>query len=287
MKINIDTEKLVQNSIDWLGSSGLMILIVLIVAEIANHFAKMIISRAVNRLLSSRSYATEKDRKQRAKTLTRMFSTSARIIIWVFAVVFILIQLGVDIAAIVAGAGFFGLAFGIGAQSIIQDILSGIFIIVENQYRVGDIVELNGNSGEVVDITMRITQLRDIDGNAHFIPNGEIKHSINKSFGYSKINMSVNVAYEMDIDKVEKVINQTGQELAKNPEFGKYIEEVPSFARIDNFGDSGVEIKIFGMVSPGKQWKIAGEFRRMLKKNFEKNKIVIPFQQVDIHNRKG
>jgi len=286
MNLEIDTQRILDATLDWLAREGLTIAIVLLAAEIANHFLRMFITRAVNKLLRKRIYPTEKDRKQRAQTLIRLFSTSTRIGIWTFAGIIILINLGIDIGAIIAGAGFFGLAFGIGAQSLIKDVISGIFIVIENQYRVGDIVELNGKSGEVVDITMRVTQLRDIDGNAHFIPNGQINLSTNKSIGYSKINISLNVAYDSDIDKVEKVINETGLELMSNPKFGKYIEEVPEFARIDNFGESSIEIKVFGMVKPGKQWAVSGELRRMLKKSFEKSKIEFAYPQVVVHQKK-
>lgn len=283
--MNIDTNNLIDNVIDWITKEGATIAIILIVAEIINHIIKKVVSRVVDNILAKRKYPTEQDRSQRAKTLKRMFGAASRLMVWLVAIIYILVELGVDVAAIVAGAGFLGLAFGIGAQSLIQDVISGIFIIIENQYRVGDIIEINGQSGEVVDITMRITQLRDIDGNAHFIPNGEIKHTINKSFGYSKINMSVSVAYDSDIDLVEKTINKAGQKLAKSAEFGKYIVEAPEFARVENFGDSGIEIKIFGMVKPGKQWLVAGQLRRELKTDFEKAKIEIPYPHVVMQNK--
>ena len=133
---------------------------------------------------------------------------------------------------------------------------------------------------------MRITELRDLDGNAHFIPNGEIKHSINMSIGFSKINMDVSVAYDSDVDKVEEIINKTGHDLAAKPEFGKLIEEAPYFARIDDFADSAMKIKVFGVVKPGSQWQVAGEYRRMLKAAFDKNNIEIPYPQSVVYNAK-
>lgn len=287
MDFNVDIQEVITNVSNWLTTKGLLIAVVIIAAEVVNHFIKMLISRAVDRLLAKRSYPTKQDRKQRAQTLTRMFSTGARIGVWTFAVVVVAVQLGADIGAIVAGAGFLGLAFGIGAQSLIKDVLTGIFIVIENQYRVGDIVELNDQSGEVVDITMRITQLRDIDGNAHFIPNGQITHAINKSIGFSKINLLVNVAYDTNVDKVEKIINETARKLQARPEFGKYIVETPYFARVDGFGDSGMQIRIFGIVKPGKQWDVSGEFRRMLKTEFDKAGIEIPYPQLVIRNTKN
>jgi small conductance mechanosensitive channel len=285
MNLDINFEKIAQDVTNWLSNQGLTIAVVLLVAEICNHFLGKIIARAVDQILSRRHYPSEKDRDQRASTLKRLFGTTSRICIWTISVVVILVQLGVDLTAVIAGAGFFGLAFGIGAQSLIQDVIGGIFIIIENQYRVGDIVEINGQSGEVVDITMRITQLRDIDGNAHFIPNGEIKHAINKSIGFSKIHITLNVAFDTDIEKLEEVINKTGHELVAKPKFGKLIEEAPHFARISEFGESGLEIKIFGVVKPGEQWLVSGEYRKMLKTAFEKAGIEIPYRQVVIHNQ--
>ncbi len=285
-KLDIDYDQILNSVLDWISTKGLTIAVVFLIAEVANHFTKKIISRAVDRLLAKRHYPTEQDRRQRARTLKGMFSAGARIGIWAVAIFIIMVQLGANIGAIVAGAGFLGLAFGIGAQSLIKDVLTGIFIIIENQYRVGDIVELNGQGGQVVDITMRITQLRDLDGNAHFIPNGEIKHSINKSLGYSKINLTIGVAYDTDVDKVEKVINDTGLDLMKDSKFNKLIEEQPKFARVDSFDGLGLNIKVFGKVKPGKQWEVAGEFRRRLKKAFEKSKIDVTYSEIVAHNKK-
>jgi small conductance mechanosensitive channel len=192
----------------------------------------------------------------------------------------------VEIGPLLAGAGVAGFALGFGAQNLIKDFIAGIFIVLENQYRVGDIIKVKGVGGRVIKLTTRITVLRDLDGNVHYIPNGSIEQATNLTMEYAKINMDISVSYESDLDKVKDVVNDVGLELSKDEEWKDYITDAPYFARVSALGDSAVIIKIFGKVLPAKQWAVEGELRKRLKMAFDKNNIRIPYPQLTIHQAK-
>jgi hypothetical protein len=174
-----------------------------------------------------------------------------------------------------AGAGIAGLAVGFGAQNLVKDTINGLFILVENQYGKGDVVNIAGVGGLVEDVNLRRTVLRDLDGAVHSIPNSEVTKSSNLTRGWSRVNMNIGVAYGEDLDRVMGVIDRVGQELEKDPDFGPMILSAPHALRVDAFGESGIEIKILGETQPIRQWDVTGELRRRLKKAFDEEKIEI------------
>ena len=206
------------------------------------------------------------------------------VIVWSIAVLMILAQFNVDLGPLIASAGVAGLAIGFGAQSLVKDVVNGTFILLENQYRVGDVVEINNEvSGVVESFTMRVTVLRDLDGMKHYIPNGLIEIATNMTMEFAGINLNIGVGYNTDIEKLEKVINDVGKKLAEDAEWKEDILEAPQFLRVDNFGDSAIEVKITGKTIPMQQWGVTGELRKRLKIAFDKNGIEIPFPQRVIH----
>lgn len=257
----------------------LIIIVLLILQRVAHNFVRKVIERTVR----SHKFETKHEEKQREDTLVSVFDTGMMVVIWLVGILLIMHEIGVDIAALATGAGLIGIVVGFGAQSTIKDFLKGFFIILENQYRVGDIVTLNGFSGVVEALTIRITRLRDLDGYTHIISNGDISAVTNMSFGHANVNINVGVSYNSDIQKVEKIINQVGLELAADDEWKDLFIEPIQFLRVDAFADSAVIIKSLGKVAPGKQWDIAGEFRRRIKKAFDQEGVEIPFQQIVIH----
>lgn len=249
------------------------------------------IERIVIRVVRGHKYASKIDEDKRETTLTNIFQTASAIILWTIGVVVILSELHVHIAALLTGAGVVSVVFGLGAQSAIKDFLAGIFIITENQYRVGDIVTLSagtplGVSGVVEDITIRITRLRDQDGNLHVVPNGSAGIVSNLSFQFANVNVNVTVPYETDVDKVERIMNDIGSKLAAEPVWAENIIEPIKFLRVDSFSDSGVTVKALGKVKPGAQWDVAGEFRKQLIIAFEKHHIAFALPQVVVHQHK-
>lgn len=267
-----------------LSSPIVQVSLILLIAIIVQLIIRATIERIVHQAMRAHKYASHIDEEKREHTLVTIFRTASAVIIWLTAIVVILWRLDVNITALMTGAGVVGIIVGFGAQSAIKDFLAGIFIIAENQYRVGDIVSLHvagkDISGIVEDITIRITRLRDLDGNLHTIQNGEARIVTNQSFGYANVNVDIRVPYEADIDKIEEIINKVGEEMQSDEMWAPHIFEPIQFFRVDGFEDSAVRVKAFGKVEPAMQWDIAGEFRRRLKKSFEKQGIAVPYPQI-------
>jgi small conductance mechanosensitive channel len=264
-------------------SSVWYILFILIGALIFKFFGDAIIHRAVVRGIKHTAHKNPKEERQREATIIGIISGALGILIWPMTAILIAGQLGVDIAPLIAGAGIVGVALGFGAQSLVKDIIAGLFITIENQYRVGDVVKLGDTAGLVERITLRVTVLRDLDGIVHHVPNGTIDTTSNFSKEYSGINLNVGVAYSSDLEEVIKIINKVGDDLSKDPEWKELVIEKPQFLRVDNFGDSSIDMKITGSVEPLQQWSVAGELRKRLKIAFDKAGIEIPFPQRVIH----
>lgn len=272
------------NTLAALGDITIInIIVIILVVLIAQRIAHNFMTKIINRTIGAHKFETEKEQKQREDTLISVFDTAVMVILWIVAVLLILRAIGIDIAALATGAGLIGVIIGFGAQSTIKDFLKGFFIILENQYRVGDIVTLNDRSGVVESLTIRITRLRDLDGYTHILSNGDITNVTNMSFGHANVNINIGVSYNSDIQKVESTINTVGLDLAGDDKWKSDFIEPIQFLRVDAFSDSAVVIKSLGKVAPGRQWDIAGEFRRRIKIAFEQAGIEIPYQQIVIH----
>lgn len=260
---------------------------ILVGAWLIVHFGSIAIRKMVIKGVRSSTYKTKAEEKKREETVIQIVSGALKIIIWPLALIIIIGQLGVNIGPLIAGAGVIGLALGFGAQSLVKDIIAGLFIIAENQYGVGDVVDLDGTTGKVEHITLRTTILRDLDGIVHHVPNGTIERASNYSSEHSGINLNVGVSYDSDLDHVIDVVNKVGKSLANDPEWQDQILETLAFLRIDDFGDNSIDIKITGSVKPLKQWDVTGELRKRLKIAFDKEGIEIPFPQRVIHQPKN
>ena len=277
---------------DFFSFPIVQIVIVLIVAFVLQRLVVIVIRNFVHRLLLRHDFETKIDRMKQEDTLQSVFKTALGLLIWLVSASYILVILNVNITHIAAGAGFLGIVIGLGAQATIRDYLAGIFILTENQYRIGDIVSLAGGgvsqetSGVIEDISLRITKLRDLDGTLHIVRNGEASIITNRTYKYSSVVIDVGVAYDSDIDLVEKTMNQVGLGMLEQPELALIIIEPIQFFRVDAFGPSAVIIKTLGKVTPAKQWDIAGEYRRRLLAAFNKKGITIAFPQVVVHTAK-
>ncbi|MEO6109580.1 MAG: mechanosensitive ion channel family protein [Candidatus Saccharimonadales bacterium] len=268
------------------------IIIIIVIAFVARHFSSRIINSFIHRVMLRHDFETPDDREKQEKTISSVFRATSAVIIILIAAGAILSVLQFNLGQIAAGAGFLGIIIGFGAQATIRDYLAGIFILVEGQYRVGDIVTLNGGgvsqetSGIVEDISLRITKLRDLDSTLHIIRNGEASIITNRTFRYSSVVIDIGVTYDSDIDLVESVMNQVGKDMLKDKELNKVIQEPMHFFRVDELGKSGVIIKVIGKVVPAKQWEIAGEYRRRLLHAFQQKGIKIAFPQLVVHKAK-
>ena len=280
----------IKNFIDnlgpWFFSHGVKIILIIIGAYLIRKFVVVFIDKIIRKAITSNNFLSEVAEKKREDTLIKVFEGALKVIIWVAAAFMILSEIGIDIGPLLAGAGVIGLAVGFGAQYVIRDFFTGLFIILENQYRVGDVICIGGVCGMVESINLRVTVLRDTDGVVHNVPNGEIKVSSNKSKSFAMINLKLGISYDADLEKVIEVINNVGKEMIQDPEWKDKINEAPKFVRVDDFADSAVTIKIDGQTKPLEQWAVTGELRKRIKIAFDKEGIEIPFPQVVVHNAK-
>jgi small conductance mechanosensitive channel len=226
---------------------------------------------------------TEDEALKRARTLTHIIWHVLRVGIVVIAAIMVLGQLGIRIGPILAGVGIVGLAVGFGAQSLVKDVISGFFLLMENHYRVGDVVRMAGVAGLVEAVTLRVTILRDLQGRVHVIPNGQIETLTNFTKEWSRALIDIGVAYKEDVDEVMRVLEEVGEELRGDEKFKDLIMEPLNILGVEEFGDSQVTIRMFFKTQPLKQWDVAREFRRRIKKAFDERGIEIPFPHRTIY----
>ncbi|PIR84978.1 mechanosensitive ion channel family protein [Candidatus Kaiserbacteria bacterium CG10_big_fil_rev_8_21_14_0_10_45_20] len=268
--------------LNWIINHGVSIAIALFVAIIGKKF----LSRGVEKMIRSiikRGSGSKEAEEKRENTLIQVINGSLSVLIWVAVALIILSELGIAIGPLLAAAGVAGIAIGFGGQYIIRDIITGLLLLLEEQYRVGDIVCFGTTCGVVENITLRKTTLRDLEGTVHHVPHGGVDRVSNKSKAFARVNITIGVAYDTDIEKVSTVVNEVGSALAEEEEWKDRVRTAPQFLRIDDFADSAVVIRILGETKAGAQWEVAGELRKRLKKAFDKEGIEIPFPQRVIH----
>ena len=267
----------------WLFDHGIAVLAILVIAFIVDRFSHVFVEKFIRKAVTSDRFSSKEAEEKREDTLIAIIRRLVHIIIIVVTLMMVLSELGIDTGPLVAAAAIGGLAFGFGGQYLIRDLISGLFIIMENQYRVNDVACFDNTCGLVEDISLRMTTLRDMDGTVHHVPHGSITRVANLSKDMARVNLNVGIAYNSDLEKVISVVNQVGNELAQDAEWKDQITKAPQFLRVNDFADSAIIIKIFGETKPVKQWGVTGELRKRLKLAFDKNGIEIPFPQRVIH----
>jgi small conductance mechanosensitive channel len=237
------------------------------------------------RLFRERLTRRMEDREQakRAETLGRVFRYIASVVILVLAATLILSELGIAVAPILGAAGVIGLAVGFGAQSLVKDYFAGFFILLENQMRQGDVVDIAGKAGLIEEITLRYVRLRDYDGNVHIVSNGLITTVTNMSRGFAQSVVDVGVAYREDTDVAVGVMRETGAEMRADPVFGAKILDDLEIAGVERWDDSAVILRCRFKVQPLEQWNVRREFLRRLKKAFDAQGIEIPFPHLTVY----
>ena len=268
----------------WSSEHALSILLIILVTWLVLRFMIVVISRLIKKLVPRGSFVSDEEEKKREDTLIKITQNFLSIFVWIVALFAVLSEFGVPIAPLITGAGILGVAIGFGSQSLVKDVITGLFIIAENQFRIGDVVSIGSHTGTVEGMTLRVTKLRQLDGTIHYIPNGEIKVASNKSKDYSMVDLKIDVGYNTKIDHLENVVNEVGESLANDPDFGKYIIDSPKFLRIDDFSDYAIKARILGKVFPKKQYLVAGELRKRLKNVFEEKDIDIPYPTRVVYN---
>ncbi len=254
----------------WIDQHLVNIILIIIFAIIARRALTSVTVKLLSKTIRTDMYPTETDRKKRLTTLRELMTAVIKIGVWLVAFMMIITEIGINTAPLLASAGIIGIALGFGAQSLVKDFVSGIFIIIENQYRVGDVIEIAGANGTVESVGMRTTVLRDLSGYVHHVPNGLIEVTTNKTIGYNRINEEIVVGFDSDIERVEHIINHVGEEIAALPDFEKVIKEPFKFSSVKGYAVNGLIIGILGKTKAGEQWRVRTEMYKRLKKAFDK-----------------
>ncbi|MEM9033755.1 MAG: mechanosensitive ion channel family protein [Actinomycetota bacterium] len=294
--------------VDWLVSGPVIALIVIVVAVVLNRVVRRLIDRFVEDLIDDHHQRTERAQEdfdaavlpglrrrarqlleaeqeseermaQRATTIGSVLRSLSTIVIYLLAVAIALGELGIALGPLIAGAGIAGVALGFGAQSIVRDFLSGLFILMEDQYGVGDVVDLGEASGVIEEVALRITKVRDLDGTLWYVPNGEIHRVANRSHIWARAVMDIEVAYDTDLDRAGEVIKRVADELWREHAEAATIIGEPELWGVEAFGASSIVIRLVARTEPGEQWAVSRELRKRLKVAFDDEGIEIPFPQ--------
>jgi len=269
----------------WLTRNGVRLLFLLLIALAANRFAASVIRRAEQEIADGADASDE--RRKRAQTVGATARRFFSILIWTAAALMALRELDVDIRPVLTGAGIIGLAVGFGAQTLVKDIISGLFLIAEDQVRIGDVVLINGIGGAVEEINLRTIVLRDFEGVVHTIAAGEIRTLANRSKDFAFYVIDLGVSYDDDTDRIVEVVQDAARELLVDPGYAASILEPLEVVGVDAFKASEVTLRFRIKTVPLKQWAVGRELRRRIKKAFDAKGIRIPFPQMEITIKKS
>ncbi len=265
---------------NWFFTAGLKIILIAVITLIVMRVIRVISSRLSVLFLRKRE---DEESIKRANTLSSVIRNLLNVAVLIIALMTVLGQLGVEIGPILAAAGIVGLAIGFAGQSLVKDFINGFFILLWDQIRVGDVVEVSGRGGLVEKINLKMTVLRDLAGNVHFVPNSNIDVVMNMTKDYSRYVFDIGVAYREDVDEVIEVLKEIDTELQNDPDFKEDILEPLEIFGLNKFDDSAIIIRARIKTKPIKQWRIGREFNRRLKKKFDEKDIEIPFPHRTIY----
>jgi moderate conductance mechanosensitive channel len=260
------------------------IAIILVVAYVATRIIEGTIPRLRQRIVQRITRAgSNLELEKRAATLSSVFRKTIAVVVWSVAFIMALKEAGFNIGPILAGAGVVGLAVGFGAQNLVRDVISGVFLLLEDQVRVNDVAIVNGTGGLVEQINLRTIVLRGLDGTLHIFPNGTITTLSNMTHGYSYYVFDVSVAYKEDTDRVVEVLKGIAAGMMKEEPYNLSILEPLEVLGVDKFADSAVVVKVRIKTLPIKQWDVGREMNRRIKKEFDRLGIEIPFPHTSLY----
>ena len=305
MIVAADKASFWENAWSWMVGVPLQILIILVIAVVAQLLLNGVIRRIVNRaserakverLAQMRKVTRTAElsdllmnqrTEQRAAAIGTLLRSAVAITIWTIAVLMILPLLGINVAPLIASAGVIGIALGFGAQTLVKDYLSGIFIIIEDQYGVGDMVDVGSAIGTVEEVTLRITRLRDPSGVVWYVRNGEILRVANRSQGWTLATVDIPIAYNEDIEKVRKIVDQVATDMDEDPDYDDLLLGKPTFAGVESVSGEAVVIRIIAKAAPEKQVNVARTIRERMKLAFDRAGIVVPVLVRQMPNMPG
>jgi len=279
--MNIDFKEYLDQTIDWIIRSGPKVLVILVLMYLGVRLSGVAAGRIFAFL--GRRRQMDEEYKKRADTLSAVIGYLISATVLVVAALMILAELKIPIGPVLAATGVVGVAVGFGAQHLVQDIISGFFILLDDQIRVGDVVQVADKGGLVERLNLRMVVLRDLSGNVHYVRNGKIDIVTNMTKDYSRYVFDIGIAYRENVDEVIEIIKQVDEELRSDPAFGPDILEPIEILGLDQFAESAIIIKARTKTKPIKQWGVAREFNRRLKRTFDEKDIEIPFPHVTLY----
>jgi small conductance mechanosensitive channel len=262
--------------------TALQVLLIVAVALVALAILRRVIPRAVERRVSRIRDESPEELAKRTDTVSNALKWVATAIVLTVAFIMILSKLGVDTTPLIAAIGLMGLGIGLAAQKILRDYLNGFFILLEDWYRVGEVATVAGITGVIVEINLRRTTLRDLDGTMHVVPNSNIELASNMTRQWARIHFNVTVAYKENLNQVWQLVDKICQEFKEDPTWGEHMLTTPAVVRVDSLGDHGIDIKILGDTKPGQQWALMGELRKRIKEQFDEEGIEIPWPHTKV-----
>jgi len=260
----------------WLTTSGIKIIGILIGLVILSQISRWSVGW-VERLIPEKDPVQAAEVKKRAQTLGNTLRDALLVIFSFVALLMILGELGIQLGPLLATAGIGALAIGFGAQSLVKDVINGFFIILENQYRIGDAIDVAGVSGLVESLTLRRTVLRDLEGRVHIVPNGEIKIVSNLSKEWARSVLDIGISYREDLDRVIDVLSRIGKEMESDERFKEALLEPFHILGVERFGESQLVVRMAVKTAPLKQWEVSRELRKRIKNRFDEEGIQIPY----------
>jgi small-conductance mechanosensitive channel len=257
--------------------TGLRVLGIWILAWLALRIIKLT-ARRIEQSVDDHDDSVTTLREKRGRTISQLLRSVGRVAVVTIAIL-LTFNVFINIAPILAGAGILGLAISFGAQSLVRDVISGFFILLEDQFAVGDVIEAAGKNGVVERMTMRVVILRDLEGTMHVVPNGEIKVVSNKTRGWARAVVDVAIPYTEDVDRILGVVRDEAAQFSTDREWGLQLDGPVEVLGIEELRDNSVVIRTLLKTQPGSQWNVAREFRRRLKNRFDRETVESPFQQ--------
>ncbi len=273
-------QNIIEDTVSWSITTAPSILVILVLATAGLKALNLGMNKLRVLILEGKGKShglPDLETTKRVQTLVNLLHSLTKTVLLAMIAMLLLMKLGVNIAPIIAGAGIIGLAVGFGAQELVRDVISGFFILLENQVRNGDVAIINGTGGVVENIGLRTITLRDASGVVHVVQNGKINSLSNMTKTWSAMVFDIGVAYKEDTDNVVSVMKAVAEELHRDPEFADRILEPLEVMGVDGFGDNAVIIKARLKTKPIQQWSVGREYRRRLKKAFDAKGIEIPF----------
>ncbi|MDH4320937.1 MAG: mechanosensitive ion channel family protein [Desulfobulbaceae bacterium] len=270
---------------DVMIKTGLRVTLLLVFSWVAMKMLQKSLQRFEQHLINKSEAEGEppSESQKRVETIVRLIRQGCLLALWLTVGLVILQEFGVEIGPIIASAGVVGLAVGFGAQNLVRDVISGFFIILENQIRVGDVAIINGTGGLVEKINFRTTVLRDLGGVVHIFPNGAISTLSNLTNEWSAYVFDIGVAYKENTDRVIGIMQEVGREMLADEKYGTFMLEEPDIFGVDKFADSAVIIKGRIRTNPIRQWEVGREYLRRIKYAFDANGIEIPFPHQSVY----